>query len=169
MNSLFKTQNAILLFLLATSFFRLEGKDKPPPLLAVGAGYVEAGRHHSGGIYQAEYRFSRFLFEDVRPQALLISPEWHSIFAGLGLGLELHTLKHLVLTPSLTPGLYWRGRGKDLGCFLEFRSALELAYECSNCTRLGAQIYHISNASIGRHNPGMNALVLFIAIPLTTR
>ncbi len=169
MNSLLKPQNAILLFLLVSFFIRLNGADKPPPLVAVGAGYAEAGRHHSGGIYQAEYRFSRFLFEDIRPIALLISPQLRSLFIGLGLGIEFHTLKHLVLTPSLTPGLYWKGSGKDLGCILEFCSAFELAYECSNCMRLGAQIYHISNASLGTHNPGMNALVFFIGIPLTGR
>ncbi len=145
------------------------GIDQPPPLLLFGSGYWDAGHNHSEAIFEVEYRWDKYYFSHIRPQAVLIFPELRSTFIGMGLGFEVYTAKHLVFTPNITPGVYFKGSGKDLGYPIEFRSALEMTYEWDNCVRVGCQFYHISNASLGRHNPGANALMLIVAFPFLYR
>jgi len=86
-------------------------------------------------------------------------------FIGIGMGWECYITKRIVIIPSFSPGIYWRGSGKKLGCPLEFRSALELAYELKNHVRIGIEIFHVSNAHLSHRNPGFNALTVNMAIP----
>lgn len=150
-------------FLLLTAL-SLYGEGKPVPLFAAGGGYLDAGSH-SGGLFQVEYRFGKYYLFHIRPQATLILPTLGSVFFGIGLGVELYMTKNLLFTPSFSPGLYYKGCGRDLGYPLEFRESIEMAYEWQNKARLGFQFYHISNASLSDRNPGANALTLFLAIP----
>ena len=71
-----------------------------------------------------------------------------------------------MLTPSLAPGLYREGGGKDLGHVIEFRSSVKLAYRFDNRARLGLDLYHLSNAGLANRNPGANALMLTYSMPL---
>jgi hypothetical protein len=71
-----------------------------------------------------------------------------------------------ILTPAFAMALYEEGDGKDLGGPLEFRSALEIGYEWASRKRLAVAIYHLSNAGIYNHNPGMNSLILTYSFPL---
>jgi lipid A 3-O-deacylase len=144
----------------------LWGKPCSPPLLSLGGGYWMAGKRHSGGLIQAEYKWGCKWFRFLRPQACLVVPEFCAFFVGAGVGVELYVTDHLVFSPHFSPGLYYGGKGKNLGCPLEFRSGVDLAYEFNNEMRLGTQFWHISNASIGCRNPGANAWTLYIGIPL---
>jgi lipid A 3-O-deacylase len=63
------------------------------------------------------------------------------------------------------PGYYHQGNGKDLGYPLEFRSGVEVGWRFGNW-RMGLELYHLSNASLARHNPGEESLALTLAIPL---
>ena len=63
----------------------------------------------------------------------------------------------LNLTPSFTPGLYHEGDGKDLGHMLEFKSELQVSYDLMSNTQMGLSYNHISNASLGKDNPGVNS------------
>ena len=92
-----------------------------------------------------------------------------SLYAYGGLGYDIFIGKNFALTPSFAPGLYYRGNGKKLWFPLEFRSSIEAAAVFGGQHRIGAQFYHISNASLGRKNPGAEALVFFLAIPLSSR
>jgi len=83
-----------------------------------------------------------------------------------GLAGDIFLSKSTVLTPSFAPGLYFKGNGKELGLILEFRSSMEIAYILPNYARVGAQFYHLSNASLGYKNPGSESLVFFYSIPL---
>lgn len=74
--------------------------------------------------------------------------------------------RHIVLTPSLGVGAYSEGDGKDLGHTLEFRSQVELAYRFDNSTRIGVAFSHISNASLGDTNPGVEVINLYYALPI---
>lgn len=143
----------------------LWGEEAPVPLLAVGGGYYDGGPRHSGEIYQLEYRNGRCILWRLRLQASLIFPEMRSVFFGIGAGMDFYASKHVVFTPSLTPGLYYKGSGRDLGFPIEFRSCIETAYEWGNKMRLGVQFYHISNGCLSHRNPGANALVLIWAFP----
>ena len=60
-------------------------------------------------------------------------------------------------TPSFAPGIYHEGNGKDLGHALEFKTEIELSYSVSESTNLGMSYNHISNASLGKKNPGANS------------
>lgn len=74
--------------------------------------------------------------------------------------------EHFVITPSFAPGLYHKGNGKELYYLLEFRSQIEIAYRFTNGGRIGASFGHISNASLGPPNPGVEYLAGTIAFPV---
>ena len=63
----------------------------------------------------------------------------------------------LNITPSFTPGLYNEGNGKDLGHIIEFKSEIQLTIELSSGSEIGISYNHISNASLGKKNPGANS------------
>lgn len=147
----------------------LFGAEIVQPLIVVGEGYYDAGTSHSGGVFQAEYRFGRRYLRCLRPQAVLITPNFNSLYFGLGFGVELFVSRHFVITPSFGPGIYYKGSGRDLGYPLEFRSTIEIAYQALSGTRLGFQFYHISNGSLSNKNPGANAAVFILAIPFGLR
>lgn len=88
-----------------------------------------------------------------------------AMHAYVGFTFDLPLGPHLVVRPSFAPGLYRQGGGKDLGYPLEFRSGLEIGWRFSGGTRVGAEFYHISNASLGDINPGENSLMLVVAVP----
>lgn len=84
----------------------------------------------------------------------------------LGLNFDLLFFDHLLFAPGFAAGYFSKGEGRDLGYPIEFRSGVELAWQFSDYRRLGVHFYHLSNASIGRRNPGEESLVLFYDIPL---
>lgn len=91
-----------------------------------------------------------------------------SLYAGVSV--EAPVGRHLSLRGSFAPGYYTPGRaGKDLGSALEFRSGLEVAVRLSGGWRVGVEYYHLSNAGLGRINPGQESLVLTLAIPVGRR
>jgi len=68
-----------------------------------------------------------------------------------------YDLGFLKFTPSFSPGYYNQGGGKDLGFPLEFKSEIALQLDLSKSTHLGMSYNHISNASLGKKNPGANS------------
>ncbi len=63
-------------------------------------------------------------------------------------------------TPSLGVGYYDDGNGKKLGNKIEFRTTFEFSYNLKNLDRVGISISHISNANIGKKNPGAEVISL---------
>jgi hypothetical protein len=68
------------------------------------------------------------------------------------------------LVSELGAGVYHRGRDRDLGGSLEFRSGIEATYRANDTLRVGVAVYHLSNARIHEINPGVNSLVLTFGI-----
>ena len=64
------------------------------------------------------------------------------------------------LTPSFGVGYYDDGDGKKLGNKMEFRTTLEISYQMKNLNRVGISFGHISNANIGKKNPGVEIISL---------
>ena len=64
------------------------------------------------------------------------------------------------LTPSFAVGYYDQGKSKDLGNDLEFRSQLEFSYKLESMNRIAISVNHISNASLGEQNPGVESMVI---------
>ena len=67
-------------------------------------------------------------------------------------------------TPSFALGYYDRGNSKDLGYNLEFRSQIEFSYKLKS-SRIGFNLNHISNASIGDTNPGTESATISLIRP----
>ena len=63
----------------------------------------------------------------------------------------------LSITPSFSPGYYYKGDGKNLGYPLEFKTEIQMSYDLGDTTHLGMSYNHISNASLGTKNPGANS------------
>ena len=84
----------------------------------------------------------------------------------LGLYYDIPIGDYFYITPSFAPGLYVKSKSKDLNFILEFRSQIEIAFKFDNQARIGIGFSHVSNASLGKENPGVESLVLTYIIPL---
>ncbi|WP_420549181.1 acyloxyacyl hydrolase [Curvivirga sp.] len=83
-----------------------------------------------------------------------------------GVRYDWYVTDNIIIAPSFAPGIYADGNGKDLGHSIEFRSAIEVAYEFDNNARIGASLYHLSNAGIGDSNPGTEVVTLHYSHPI---
>ena len=68
-----------------------------------------------------------------------------------------YKLGKINFTPSFTPGLYSKGNGKDLGHVVEFKTELQISLDIFSDSKLGFSYNHLSNASLGKKNPGANS------------
>jgi lipid A 3-O-deacylase len=134
-------------------------------LLSTGIGFFNILRDHPRWQYQFEYKWDVQCY-NIRPLASFMGTDRGTVYFCGGAGYDIFLGKKLVLTPSFAPGFYFKGKGKDLHFPLEFRSSLELAYIFNNKGRLGAQFYHISNASLAHKNPGAESLIFYYSFPL---
>lgn len=136
-------------------------------LLSFGGGIFEVvrwNRHHTA-TFQVEYR-PPLVYHTIRPTLGFMMTIKGSTYLYTGFGLEWILKNRFLFSPNFALGWYRAGGGKDLHFPLEFRSGVEGAFIFQNKMRIGAQFYHISNASLGRKNPGEESLLFFIATPL---
>jgi len=134
--------------------------------LAVGAGWFDFNRQQDQAAeLRLEYRSSLRL---PRLFAGAFATTDRSVYLYGAFGFDI-PLGRLVLTPSFGAGAYSRGRGKELGNVLEFRSQVELAWRFRGGSRLGLSVCHISNASLGERNPGTESLTLTYEVALRRR
>ena len=141
----------------------------PPALLSFSAGAFDVlrSRHRTWEFsleYQLQYT-SSYRTLNFRPTfGFMLTAQTSSyLYAGINFDLTFHDF---VVSPGFAAGWYRHGHGKDLGFPLEFRSCLECAWQWQDWRRLGVRLSHLSNASIGRRNPGEESLVLFYSIPI---
>lgn len=146
--------------------------DRDPALIQLGAGVFEIIHQKPlTGMVQVDYRSDYKIYKN---KVIFIRPMcgfWINFesgfytYAGLAFDIFLWD-SNWIFTPSIGPGAYLRGNGKNLGFPLEFRDSIELYYRLPNKGRIGAQFYHMSNASLGSKNPGTECLLFFYGIPL---
>jgi lipid A 3-O-deacylase len=137
-----------------------------PSLLSVSAGVFDIVKNPTNPMVQIEYRSTLTHYRKARPLAGFFVTDKGSCYLFGGIGYDIFLSKSLVFMPSFAPGFYYSGKGKKLHFPLEFRSSAELAYVFKKGSRLGAQFYHISNASLGKRNPGVEALLLTYSLAL---
>jgi lipid A 3-O-deacylase len=154
------TKKLTAMLLVSLSLFAREPYDH----LQLGIGVFNIVRNEKQLQLQAEYRWDVHV-KQLRPLVAAAITSKGSLYFCAGAGWDIFLGEKLVLTPSFAPGLYFKGNGKDLHFPLEFRSSIELAYVFDNKGRLGAQFYHISNASLAKKNPGAESLIFYYAIP----
>lgn len=155
-----------LALFLTPSLYALQPDPHTPNLLQIGSGVYDIIHNPHTACLQIEYRSSIKSFPYLRPLLGLMGTDKASFYLFGGMAGDIFLGKGWVLTPSFAPGLYTKGKGKDLHFPLEFRSAMELSWAFPHKGRIGGQFYHISNASLGGKNPGAEALIFFYAIAL---
>jgi len=137
-----------------------------PAFLSLGAGafdFHDSENRSAQGEIQYRSDLKLWVFN---PMVGFSATSEGSIYAYAGISLDIFFGNRWVLRPSFAPGFYNDGGGKDLGHHLEFRTALEIAYRFDDRSRLGLEIYHVSNAGLGDKNPGQESLMLTYAIPM---
>ncbi len=126
-----------------------------------------------------EYRFSTSILSSIdsslksldetfqlRPMmGIETSPQGQAYGFG-GLMFDVLLGKHVVISPNVVLGCYERGIGKKLGYPLEFRSTMEAGFRFDNGMRLTGFFGHISNAGLGRKNPGAETAGVYIHVPV---
>ncbi|MGE0747789.1 MAG: acyloxyacyl hydrolase [Rhodospirillales bacterium] len=138
-----------------------------PAYITFGAGIWDLKRDDERTAeFRVEYRSNWELLWIIKPfGGAMLTPNG-SFHAFGGLLADIKLPWNLVLTPNLAVGAYSQGGGNDLGHVVEFRDAIELAYQFENKAKLGLMLYHMSNANIGDKNPGIEVLSISLSIPL---
>lgn len=132
--------------------------------LGLGAGAFDFSDDPSAAGY-IEYRHGKKLLF-IGPVAGIMANTDGGVFGYGGVYADLK-YRNLIITPLITLGGYHQGGSKDLGGTFQFRTGINIAYEFSDGSRLGARLAHISNASIHDRNPGENEIFLTYTLPLT--
>ena len=114
---------------------------------------------------RVEFRFSKIDWK-MKPFGGIMANTNGAVHLFSGFYIDIPIASFLFITPSFAPGLYHKCDSKNLDFALEFRSQIEVSYVFSNHSRIGFSFNHISNASFGDENPGVESLALTYVIPL---
>jgi lipid A 3-O-deacylase len=146
------------------------GSPADPPRIAIGSGVFDvlpnSGRAGSGqtGLALGEYRFGDVLWI-VAPFVGAFGTGKGAFYGYGGFGFDINFFERIVATPSAAVGYFSHGIGIDLGAHTEFREGAEFDYRFDNLSRLGVGMYHMSNAGIGQHNPGVELVTVILTMP----
>ena len=136
------------------------------PLLIIGGGVHSVFKEkYTTGEFRLEYDFAKE-FKHFRPLIGGTITFDKALYLCGGIALDLVVGNKVVISPNFAAGYYHKGNGRDLGYPLEFRSGIEAGWRFKNAYRLTLHFYHISNASLGSRNPGVESLDLCLSIPL---
>ena len=111
---------------------------------------------------RAEYLYSYNIFQnnyELKPFLGVMRNGDDGTYLYSGLRRDTKISKKWYFTPSFAAGYYDRGDSKDLGYNLQFRSQIEFSYELG-LSRIGFNLNHISNASMGDTNPGTESATI---------
>lgn len=132
-------------------------------LIELGVGVFDVTKPKDASLeFRIEYK-PGCVWHTIRPLSGLMITEKKQWYVYTGFGFDWVIANYLLFSPNFALGWYEKGDGKDLGFPLEFRSGVELGIRFSEGLRLGVHFYHLSNASLGRINPGSESLVLFFS------
>ena len=162
-----------LLFLLIF-FFSLPLKSKDNNhRISVGVGqfnFMEDGTgpyNKTSEMLNLEVHSGKKIFNLIKPFLGFLGTSAGTYYAYGGFGIDGYYTKkkNFILTPSVACGYYKDGSEIKAGNHMEFYIGIDLFYRFKNNVRLGAGIFHISNADSGYRNPGSETLVLKYQIP----
>lgn len=147
------------------------GSPADPPRIALGGGAFDvlpnSGKPGSGatGLALSEYRFGDVLWI-VAPFIGVMGTGKGAFYGYGGFGFDINIFNKWIITPTAAVGYFENGTGIDLGAHTEFRTGAEFAYRFDNLMRIGAGFYHMSNAGIGKKNPGVELATFVLTVPL---
>ena len=137
-----------------------------PSLLAFSGSYFDFNKKvNTAAEFRAEFRFNEG-WGILKPFGGVMATTDGGAYVFAGGLINFFIGEHFVITPSFAPGIYYKGSGKDLYFPLEFRSQIEIAFRFTNGSRIGASLGHMSNASLGPPNPGVETFAGTIAFPV---
>jgi lipid A 3-O-deacylase len=150
------------------------GSPGDPPRIVIGGGVFDvipnSGKPGSGrtGLALGEYRFGDVLWI-ISPFVGAFGTGKGAFYGYGGFGFDINFFGRFVATPSAAVGYFENGTGINLGAHTEFRTGAEFDYRFDNLNRLGVGMYHISNAGIGKQNPGVELVTVVLTMPLPFR
>ena len=158
---------AVGIVVLAATLLAPPARAQDPSFLMLSGGYYDFNRQKKPtGEVGLQYR-SHLKLWVFQPMVGIMQNFRGSTDVYAGISLDVFFGNRFVVRPSFAPSYYHRGGGEDLGYALEFRSAIALEYRFDDRSRLGLELYHISNASLGKINPGEESLNLTYALPVS--
>jgi lipid A 3-O-deacylase len=146
------------------------GSSGDPPRVALGGGAFDVlpdamkQGHGTTGLVLGEYRFGDVLWI-LSPFVGAMGTGKGAVYTYLGFGFDINFPWNFVFTPSFSGGYFYGGHGVNLGSWWEFRSGAELDYRLAGNRRLGAGFYHISNAGLGKNDPGTEMATIVMTTP----
>lgn len=150
---------------LAAGLYAVPAAAQDPSFLSFSGGYFDFNRQKdTAAEFGVQYRSDQKLWI-FQPMAGAMATTDGATNFYAGISLDIFLGKRLVVRPSFAPGVYFKGGGHDLGHVVEFRSGIELAYRFDDRSRLGLEVYHLSNAHLGDKNPGEESITLVYSIP----
>ncbi|QQR68663.1 MAG: acyloxyacyl hydrolase [Alphaproteobacteria bacterium] len=148
-----------------------------PDLIAVGGGYFDMFENihrKEAADFRLEYRFGKSLLANWTEPYFAIRPfiggegmHTGSVYGVAGIIFDVPLGERIVFSPSFAPGLYYTGRGKRIGSFIEFRSQAEVGYRFENESRLTVALSHISNGGLSPANHGAEILSVYYQVPVS--
>lgn len=155
---------------------------KQPDLIGFSAGYYDVNRNNPrnpAADFRVEHRWGVSLLPKVssffdswepyvqfRPLAGLEGTSDGALYGYGGFVMDIFIGENFFLSPNEAVGVYYRGNGKRLGSFVEFRSTMEAGYRFDNNMRVSVSYGHISNAGLTKLNPGTEILSGNVYIPV---
>ena len=133
--------------------------------IAGGVGAFDFLHNYTAAEGRLEFRFAQSFFY-LRPLVGTFFTTHGSVYTYGGFRVELPVGPHVLIVPVATVGDYEKGGGKDLGAHIEFKTGVEVDYVFDNGIRVGPAFDHVSNAGIGKKNPGEENLMLMVSVPL---
>lgn len=112
-----------------------------------------------------EYRY-KDVYYGLRPLVGAFVNFDGATYAYAGAQWDIYLSDRVTVSPNFAAGAYSHGSSKDLGYGIEFKSGIETAYEFDCGSRLGVAFNHMSNASLGDHNPGTENLIVTYSYPI---
>jgi len=146
------------------------GSPADPPRIVIGGGAFDVlpdnkkPGNGTTGLALGEYRFGDVLWI-LAPFVGAFGTGKGAFYGYGGFGFDVNFLDRFVVTPTAAVGYFTHGTGIDLGAHTEFREGAEFAYRFENLSRLGVGMYHMSNAGIGKKNPGVELVTLVLTMP----
>ena len=144
------------------------------------------GTTTNGRLYEVEGRYSRIVYKSRRfalryvaefvPLSLVGDPQLNSqrVYAyGIGgspIGLQVNWVRYHRVQPFLTSGggfLYFNRQlfgATQFNFTAQVGMGMELFTSDRHSLEIGYQYHHISNANLGRENPGMDSHVVFLGV-----
>lgn len=146
------------------------GSPNDPPRFAIGGGAFDVlpdkKKQNAGtaGLVLGEYRFGD-VWWILSPFIGAMGTGKGAFYGYFGIAFDINFPGNFVLTPSGAAGYFENGGGINLGSWWEFRTGAELDYRFADNRRIGVGFYHMSNAGLGKENPGIELATFVLTVP----